>query len=64
METIETEFDSHSLPKWAQRADTIALAKSSLAFRCDVYAAQHEQMQEYLTDVAERVQNYRENRRS
>ena len=63
--TIATEFDPKDLPEWAQRqSDVVALAESDLAFRCDVCAAKSKQMRKVLIGKAERVMNYRLNRRS
>lgn len=48
--TINTTFDPHALPAWAQQIPAVvALSKTNYAYRCDVCAAKTAQMRKFLT---------------
>lgn len=51
--TINTTFDPHALPAWAQRIpEVVELCKANYAFRCDVCAAKSPAMRKLLTRQA------------
>ena len=63
--TIPTVFDQKALPTWAQQyGDVVALAQADGDFRASVFTAKTAQVRLRLIEEAERVMNYRLNRRS
>lgn len=54
--TINTKFDENALPKWARNDPyVLAICRTNLAFRCDVFSATTASYRNFLKREARRV---------